>query len=520
MAEASSPKSAPRWPGATRAVAVVAAVVAGVLVLVGGAPAVRAAPPPAGYPIIGLDVSAFQGNVDRPSVAARGALFAYARASEQANIPDSSFNANYHGAKSNGLFAGAYHRARPDVSGGRAQANYFLDQAQYVRDGRTLPPMLDIEWPRSTWTGLDACYNMAPGQLVAWIREFVDQVSVRTGQLAMIYTNPNWWGPCTGNNTSFGAHPLYNSGYLASPPPPPAGWATWTFWQYDDEGIFPGGQDAFNGDYAALQRLAGGIPLSIGLRAAVNNSYVVAESAGSSPLIANRTSIGAWERFYVVDVGNGYVALRSNVNGRFVTAENGGGSALVANRAVVGDWEKFQIVNNDDGTLSLRANANGRYVTADRQPDRRQPLGEVHPGGAVERDQLPRRRQRSLRRGGERRELGAHRQPDRRQHVGAVRSRRRRRWRRGAAVEGERAVRDSRERRCSAADRQPSGCEHLGAVPARRQLGRPRRPARQRERQVCHRGERRRFTAHRQPDRGRLVGAVPARRWVTLTELS
>ena len=76
---------------------------------------------------------------------------------------------------------------------------------------------------------------------------------------------------------------MYNSGYLASPPPPPAGWATWTFWQYDDEGIFPGGQDVFNGDYGALQRLAGGMPLSISLRANVNNRYVVADNAGSSP---------------------------------------------------------------------------------------------------------------------------------------------------------------------------------------------------------------------------------------------
>jgi GH25 family lysozyme M1 (1,4-beta-N-acetylmuramidase) len=346
-------------------VAVVAAVVSAVLLLVGGAPAARAAPPPAGYPIIGLDVSTFQGNVDWPAVASRGALFAYARASEQANIPDNSFNTNYHGAKGNGLFAGAYHRARPDVSGGRAQADYFLDQAQYVRDGRTLPPMLDIEWPRSTWTGLNACYNMTPAQLVAWIRAFVDQISARTGQLAVIYTNPNWWNPCTANNTSFGAHPLYNSGYLASPPPPPAGWATWTIWQYDDEGVFPGGQDAFNGDYEALQRLAGGVPRSIGLRAAVNNRYVVADAAGSSPLIANRTTIGAWERFFLVDAGSGYVALRSNVNGRFVTAENGGSSALIANRTVVSDWERFQIVDNADGTLSLRANANGRYVTAE-----------------------------------------------------------------------------------------------------------------------------------------------------------
>ena len=351
-----------RGPGRTFA-AVVA--VATLVLAVGNVPVAHAAPPPAGYPIIGLDVSAFQGAVDWGSVAANGALFAYARASEQANLPDSTFNANYSAAKANGLFVGAYHRARPDASGGRAQADAFIDQAQYVRDGRTLPPMIDIEWPRATWTGVDACYNLTTAQLVAWIRDFVDQVAVRTGQLAVIYTNPNWWGPCTGNNTSFGAHPLYNSGYLPSPPPPPAGWSRWTFWQYDDEGLFPGGQDVFDGDYAALQRLAGGIPAAITLRASVNNRYVVAENGGGASLIANRAASGPWERFYLVDAGGGDVALRSNVNGRYVAAEHAGSAPLIANRAVVGAWERFQVVNNADGTISLRAGINGRYVAAE-----------------------------------------------------------------------------------------------------------------------------------------------------------
>jgi GH25 family lysozyme M1 (1,4-beta-N-acetylmuramidase) len=136
------------------------------MLVAGSASVAQAVPPPAGYPIIGLDVSAFQGTVDWASVAATSAHFAYARASEQANIPDGTFNANFHGAKDNGLFVGAYHRARPDASGGRAQADFFIDQAQYTGDGRTLPPMIDIEWPRSTWTGLNSCYNMTPTQLV------------------------------------------------------------------------------------------------------------------------------------------------------------------------------------------------------------------------------------------------------------------------------------------------------------------------------------------------------------------
>ncbi len=325
-----------------------------------GAPLGPVVAAPAGYPISGIDVSAFQGTIDWAAVAAGGAKFAYIRASEQADIPDATFPANYQGAKANGLYAGAYHRARPDVSGGKAQADFLVDQAGYVEDGRTFPPMLDIEWPRANWPGLNACYNMTPAQLSGWIRDFVTEISARTGKLAMIYTNPNWWNPCTGNDATFGGYPLFNSGYVASPPPPPAGWATWTLWQYANSGSLPGDQDVFNGDYLALARLAGGTPF--GLLAQANGRYVTAENGGGSPLIANRTAVGAWERYDQVDAGGGYIALRSHANGLYVTA---GAGALVANSVTIGTGQKFTVVVNADGSVSLLALANNRYVTAE-----------------------------------------------------------------------------------------------------------------------------------------------------------
>ena len=258
-------------------------------------PAAQAAP--SGYPVTGIDVSAFQGTVDWPTVVTTGISFTYIRASEQANIPDSFFSANYRAAKANGLYAGAYHRARPNVSGGRDQAAYLLGQAQYASDGRTLPPMLDIEWPRSNWTGVNACYNMTPAQLVAWMRDFVDEVKIRTGRLATIYTNPNWWGPCTSNDATFGAYPLFNSGYLPSPPPLPAGWTTWTFWQYTNSLTVPGisgnvDGDVFNGTPAELAELAGAVVANNGTDFTDLNADGRAEAVsfwGSNPTQNSRT---------------------------------------------------------------------------------------------------------------------------------------------------------------------------------------------------------------------------------------
>jgi dienelactone hydrolase len=102
----------------------------------------------------------------------------------------------------------------------------------------------------------------------------------------------------------------------------------------------------------------------VSLRCRANNSYVCAENAGASPLVANRAAVGPWERFDLVDLGAGAVALRAHTNNQYVCAENAGASPLVANRAAVGPWETFHRTANADGSVSLRAEINGRYVSA------------------------------------------------------------------------------------------------------------------------------------------------------------
>lgn len=103
----------------------------------------------------------------------------------------------------------------------------------------------------------------------------------------------------------------------------------------------------------------------VSLRSRANNRYVVAENGGNAPLIANRTAIGAWEHFDLLELGSGIVALRAHANGRYVVAESGGASPLIANRTAIGLWEKFRLIRNPDGTVSLRSQANDRYVVAE-----------------------------------------------------------------------------------------------------------------------------------------------------------
>ncbi len=102
----------------------------------------------------------------------------------------------------------------------------------------------------------------------------------------------------------------------------------------------------------------------VSLRSRANNQYVCAENAGAEALLANRTAIGPWEQFDLVDLGGGGVALRAHANGQYVCAEDAGAEPLIASRTAIGVWETFQRVDNANGSISLRAEANDRYVTA------------------------------------------------------------------------------------------------------------------------------------------------------------
>jgi hypothetical protein len=103
----------------------------------------------------------------------------------------------------------------------------------------------------------------------------------------------------------------------------------------------------------------------ISLRAHANGNIVTADNAGASPLIANRTAIGQWEQFDLINNADGSVSFRAHANNDIVTADNAGASPLIANRTAIGPWEEFDLIHNGDGSVSFRAHANNDIVTAD-----------------------------------------------------------------------------------------------------------------------------------------------------------
>ena len=221
----------------------------------------QAAAVPPGVP--GLDVSGWQENVDWNAVWAQGARFAYVKSTEGLTYRSGQFAQQYAGSYNVGMVRGAYHFARPDVSSGTAQADYFVaNGGGWVGDSRTLPPLLDIEYNPYGET----CYGMAGAAMVSWIAEFSARVQALTGARPAIYTTTDWWSRCTANSPAFGLNPHFIARYpanLASGAGTlPASWGSYTFWQYSSTGPFPGDSDVFNGSEATLRQLAlTGLPM-------------------------------------------------------------------------------------------------------------------------------------------------------------------------------------------------------------------------------------------------------------------
>ena len=214
-------------------------------------------PPPPPLPpgwIPGFDVSGHQPNVSWPGVLRAGARFVYIKATEGVNYTSPAFKAQYNGAFSAGMIRGAYHFATPNTSPPVNQADYFLAHGGgWSRDGRTLPPVVDLEYNPYG----DTCYGMPPPVLDGWIHDFVERIRARIGRYPVIYTSTSWWNKCTGNNPYFAPNcPLWVARYAPAIGALPAGWKTQVSWQYADSGAFPGDQDYFNGGVDQLRRFA------------------------------------------------------------------------------------------------------------------------------------------------------------------------------------------------------------------------------------------------------------------------
>jgi beta-glucanase (GH16 family) len=108
---------------------------------------------------------------------------------------------------------------------------------------------------------------------------------------------------------------------------------------------------------------------TIWIRASATGLFVSADQnrGAWAPLVADRSSVDAWEQFQVVDAGGGFIAIRSIGTGLFVSADQNRGTfaPLVADRGGFGTWEQFTWSDIAGGAFTLRGRATNRFVSAD-----------------------------------------------------------------------------------------------------------------------------------------------------------
>lgn len=203
----------------------------------------------------GIDVSNHNGPIDWNQVAASGQRYAFVLATDGGSFTNPMFQQQFQGAKDAGMLAGAYHFGRPTGSA-VAQADRLLNNMGSVNDGRTLPPVLDLEVSPNT----GGCYGKTSGQMHAWTQAFLDRVKSQTGQQGIVYASPSFWSNCMDGSQAFADNPLWLASYGVSQPNVPGGWSNYSFWQYTNKGTVPGisgpvDMNRFQGSGADLLRL-------------------------------------------------------------------------------------------------------------------------------------------------------------------------------------------------------------------------------------------------------------------------
>jgi GH25 family lysozyme M1 (1,4-beta-N-acetylmuramidase) len=213
--------------------------------------------PPPGK-VQGMDVSAWQPDVDFAAAYRNGARFAYVKATEGVTYQSRTYVQQYEASRRAGLIRGGYVYAQPSQASGRATADFFFkSMGQWNPDGWTLPPLLDIEYGSSAQ---GTCYGLSWERMRTWIRSFSDTVHQKTGRWPAIYTTTDWWRQCTNNSVRFSANSLFVALYpsqdFTSPGALGRSWQKWRFWQWAPSGVFPGDQDVYWSSVSNLRAFA------------------------------------------------------------------------------------------------------------------------------------------------------------------------------------------------------------------------------------------------------------------------
>lgn len=210
---------------------------------------------PWSYPIHGIDVSKFQGDIDWRTAKRGGINFAFIKATEGGDHLDENFHKNWHQSRRARVLRGAYHfyyfcRSATE------QANWFIRTVP--RDPKALPPVLDMEWNHQSKT---CPYKPEASVIRNEMRIFLERLTNYYGKRPIIYSTPDFYKE----------NQLWRvRGYqfwlrsVAGHPSETYPRHRWAFWQYTGTGLVPGIEgkvdlNAFAGSISQWKKWAGSV---------------------------------------------------------------------------------------------------------------------------------------------------------------------------------------------------------------------------------------------------------------------
>lgn len=201
---------------------------------------------PSQYPVHGIDLSKYQGDIDWVAARDGGVAFAWLKATEGSDRVDSGFARNWRAAGAAGVPRGAYHFFYLCGSG-LTQAKWFI--ANVPRDAVALPPVLDVEWTPDSPT----CTKRPPREeLIGEMKAFMDAVEAHYGMRPIVYAPID-----VHRDRLVGAFPTRDFWLRAVKDHPDNVYTArpFRFWQYTATGTVPGvsgdvDRNAFSGSKA------------------------------------------------------------------------------------------------------------------------------------------------------------------------------------------------------------------------------------------------------------------------------
>ncbi len=194
-------------------------------------PTPLATPSPDGYPVHGIDISKYQGDINWRQVRSAGVKFAFIKATEGGDRFDERFTQNWKGAAKAGIPRGAYHfyyfcRKASE------QARWFIRHVP--KDPNALPPVLDMEWNGHSPT----CPKKKPrAKVLSEMRIFLDKVERHYGRRAIIYTSVDFHREVLRGEFKQNAFWLRS---VAAHPRETYPDRPWLFWQFTGTGTVKG----------------------------------------------------------------------------------------------------------------------------------------------------------------------------------------------------------------------------------------------------------------------------------------